>query len=243
MLLLSVSQGDCFREEARPDFSCIHTGVVYCRGGVGGPYWKMFSTTLQFGVTSLFRGSYATWCTLDYCISPCIALRYDLLLARSTLPHLCFSTQNILCGVRRMETEKPRRSRKRARFAQGVSTPASGPRTPRTSSDPQTPPLRKQQQQQQSRQGGGRDDGGRSSRVGSMLAVERQAVMPGEGLVESMDVFSLGCVIAEVCLFACRLAFFLMGRGDVDVWHGQGDVRFTDDDVWHQPCSSHKVWS
>ncbi|CAN0387874.1 unnamed protein product [Ascophyllum nodosum] len=128
----------------------------------------MFSTTLQFGVTSLFRGSYVTWCTLDYCISPCIALRYDLLLA--------------------------------PRFAQGVSTPASGPRTPRTSSDPQTPPLRKQQQQQQSRQGGGRDDGGRSSRVGSMLAVERQAVMPGEGLVESMDVFSLGCVIAEIFL-------------------------------------------
>ena len=148
------------------------------------------------------------------CISPCIALRYDLLLAHSTLLHLCFPTQNILCGVRRMGNEKTATEQEASVIRpspspgsdQGVSIPASSPSTPRTSSDPQTTPPRKQQQQ--SRQGGGRDDGGRSGRAGSTLAVERQALMPGEGLVESMDVFSLGCVIAEVCLFACRLAFF-----------------------------------
>lgn len=31
-----------------------------------------------------------------------------------------------------------------------------------------------------------------------MATAERQVLTPGEGLLESMDVFSLGCVIAEV---------------------------------------------
>ena len=44
--------------------------------------------------------------------------------------------------------------------------------------------------------------------------------------------------------FVCLRAdwrFFERGGVDVDVWHGQGDVRFTDDDVRYQSslCEGH----
>lgn len=81
-----------------------------------------------------------------------------------------------------------------------ASTPASDSSSPPMGLDAQAMTSR-QQQQQQPKQGGGRDDGSRSTRggPGAVAAAERQALTPGEGLLESMDVFSLGCVIAEVC--------------------------------------------
>ncbi|CAN0094811.1 unnamed protein product, partial [Hapterophycus canaliculatus] len=67
--------------------------------------------------------------------------------------------------------------------------------------DPQQTQQQQQQQQQQQKlrqgAGGGREDG---SRRGSARAGGREGGSPGEGLLESMDVFSLGCVIAEVGL-------------------------------------------
>lgn len=64
-----------------------------------------------------------------------------------------------------------------------------------------------QQQQQQIKHGSGREDGssGSAKRKSTASVSARNAVVgareggaPGEGLLESMDVFSLGCVIAEV---------------------------------------------
>lgn len=62
--------------------------------------------------------------------------------------------------------------------------------------------AQQQQRQQQSKHGSGREDGSAPARASPGAGVGGKdgggGARPGEGLLESMDVFSLGCVIAEV---------------------------------------------